>query len=421
MLETMELLPGITLHCFHDDRFKQGALSIQFVRLMNREEAASNALLPAVLLRGTQTYPDLRAITWRLDDLYGASVSALVRRVGDYQTTGLFCAFMEDRFAFEGDRILEPMMDFIEELLLHPLLEDGVFCNSFVRSEQKNLISTIESEINDKRGYAAAQLRRLMCRGDSFALPRLGESDQALQINAHNLYDHYQKVLRESPVELFYVGSAETSEVAPLLKKLFGKMERAYMPIPPQKALCSGEGAHESERMDVTQAKLCMGFVTDVTNQSPMFAAMQVLNTLYGAGMTSKLFMNLREKQSLCYSIGSAYYGTKGILTVSAGIDESSEEVARSGILEQLRACCEGEITTAELEGAKEAILSGLRGVHDSPGAIEGYYETAFLSGLALMPQDYIAKVMTVTAEDVAAAAKTLTYHSSFCLKGGVK
>ncbi len=418
MLETMELLPGVKLHYAHSDRFKQGALSIQFVRLMKKEEAASNALLPAVLLRGTRAYPDLRAITERLDDLYGASVSALVRRVGDYQTTGLYCAFVEDRFALEGDRVLEPMLSFAEQLLLEPLLENGVFCESFVESEKKNLISTIESEINDKRLYAASKLCRLMCKGDSFALPRLGEKEEVQKINAQSLYEHYLQVLRQSPVELFYVGSAEVSEVAALLKRLFEKLQRDCRPIPAQTVFCGGDGGHEEERMDVTQAKLCMGFVTPITNRSPMFAAMQVMNALYGAGMTSKLFMNLREKQSLCYSIGSGYYGSKGIMTVSAGIDEQSEEIARQGILAQLQACCDGEITRSELDGAKEAILSGLRTVHDSPGAIEGYYATAFLSGLSLMPQVYAEKVMAVTAEDVAAAAGTLQYHSSFCLKG---
>lgn len=418
MLETMELLPGITLHCFRSDRFKQGALSIQFVRPMKKEEAAYNALLPAVLLRGTQKCPDLRAITWRLDDLYGASVSALVRRVGDYQTTGLFCAFMEDRFAMEGDQILAPMLAFAEELLFCPLLEDGAFCSAFVESEKKNLISTIESEINDKRVYASARLLKLMCSGDTFALPRLGEKEQVAAIDPQALYEHYQRILRQSPVELFYVGSAEPELVAVLLQKMFEKLERALVPNPAQAAFCGGAGGHESERMDVAQAKLCMGFVTPITNRSAQFPAMQVLNTLYGAGMTSKLFMNLREKQSLCYSIGSGYYGSKGIMTVSAGIDERSEEITRNGILSELRACCEGAITDAELEGAKEAVLSGLRTVHDSPGAIEGYYATAFLSGLPLTPEEYIRQVTAVTAEDVAAAAKTLRYHSSFCLKG---
>lgn len=418
MLKSIELLPGIKLHCFQSNRFKQGALSIQFVRLMKKEEAAYNALLPAVLLRGTEKNQDLRAITWRLDDLYGASVSALVRRVGDYQTTGLYCAFMEDRFAFANDRILQPMMAFAEELLFQPLLEKGVFCEAFVESEKKNLISTIESEINDKRAYASSRLMKLMCRGDSFALPRLGEKEQVEQIDPRALYAHYLRVLRESPVELFYVGSAEPDVLAALLRKMFENRVRSDTPNPAQTAFSGGEGGHETEIMDVAQAKLCMGFVTPITHRSPQFPAMQVMNTLYGAGMTSKLFMNLREKQSLCYSIGSGYYGAKGIMTVSAGIDTRSEEITRQGILEQLKACCDGDITDAELEGAKEAILSGLRTVHDSPGAIEGYYATGILSGLAWSPEEYAEKVAAVTAEDVVEAARTLTLHSSFCLRG---
>lgn len=418
MLVSMELLDGVTLRCCRDDRFKHGALSIQFVRPMCAEEAAYNALLPAVLLRGTQQYPDLRAITWRLDDLYGAAVGALVRRVGDYQTTGLYCSFIEDRFAMAGDQVLQPMAEFTSQLLFEPLLEDGGFVADFVQSEKKNLISTIESEINDKRVYASAQLMKLMCKGDSFGLPRLGTVEQVQKIDPKMLYHHYRRILRESPVELFYVGGAQPEQVAQLLRTQFEKLERNVCPLPEQTAFTGAQGTHQYEQMDVTQAKLCMGFVTPVTNQSDEFAAMQVMNTVYGAGMTSKLFLNLREKQSLCYSISSGYYGSKGIMTVGAGIDACNEEIARSEILKQLQLCCEGDITPAELEGAKEAILSGLQTIHDSPGAIEGYYATGALSGLCLTPQEYAQKVKAVTVSDVAAAARKLQYHSSFCLKG---
>ena len=132
MIKTIELYPGVTLRCFPDSRFKQGCLTVQFLRPMCREEAALNALLPAVLLRGCQSAPDLRRITLKLDDLYGASVGALVRRVGDIQTTGLSCGFMDDRFALPGDRVLEPMLAFLEELLLDSPLEAGVFLPTFV-------------------------------------------------------------------------------------------------------------------------------------------------------------------------------------------------------------------------------------------------------------------------------------------------
>ena len=416
MVETLTLHPGVTLRCFRDTRFKQSCLSVQLVRPMCRQEAAQNALLPAVLLRGCRKYPNLRAITHRLDDLYGASVSALVRRIGDYQTTGLYCAFMEDRFALEGDRILAPMMELLGQLLLDPVTEEDGFSGDFVRSEKKNLISTIESELNDKRAYAAGQLLRHMCREDSFGVPRLGDKECVEAITPAGLYAHYRKILRKSPVELFYVGSADPETVAGLLRPLFAGGERAA--LPPQTAFHPCEGSHRSEEMEVAQAKLCMGFTTPITNKTPEFAAMQVFNVLYGAGMTSKLFMNVREKLSLCYAIGSGYYSSKGILTVSAGIDTDKEALTRNEIFAQLDACRTGDFTEGELDAAKEAILSSIRAVHDSPGAIESYYSTSALSGNRYSLQAYRIAVENTTAQQVAEAARSLQLHSSFILKG---
>ena len=418
MIETVEILPGVTLRCYTDSRFKQGCLSFQLVRPMVAEEAALNALLPAVLLRGCRKNPDMRAITGRLDELYGASVGALVRRVGDYQTTGLHCGFMEDRFALEGDAIFAPMADLLRQLLTEPILEGDGFVREFVESEKKNLIATIEAERNDKRAYAAAQLMKLMCKADSFGIPRLGEKEQVAEITPQQLYRHYQKILHSGVVELFYVGSWEAARVAELTRPLLADLQRKPETLPAQTPFCACPESENEEQMDITQAKLCMGFVTPVTNQSPDFAAMQVLNMVFGGGMTSKLFMNVREKLSLCYSIGSGYHGSKGILTVSAGIDTEQYHKVRQEIFAQLDACCRGNITDDELLAAKEAILSGLRGVTDSPGAIENYCITAALSGMPYSIAAYQQAVSAVTKEQVAAAAKTVKPHTSFFLKG---
>ena len=418
MIQVFELFPGVTLRFFADSRFKQGCLSFQLVRPMAADEAAMNALLPAVLLRGTKQYPDLRAITLHLDDLYGASVSALVRRIGDYQTTGLYCGFMEDRYAMDGDAILAPMVDFLRQLLLEPVMEGDGFSVEFVESEKKNLISTIESELNDKRVYAGAQLLKTMCPEDAFGIPRLGDKASVEKVDAATLYAHYRRILRESRIELFYVGAATPEQIIPLLKNMLSGIERCYVNLPEQTAFRDAGGQHTRESMDITQSKLCMGFVTPVTNRTKEFAAMQLLNTIFGAGMTSNLFMNVREKMSLCYSIGSGYYGTKGIVTVSAGIDAEQEETVRSEILRLLQLCRDGDITAEELTAAREAVLSGLRTVHDSPGSIEGYYSTAALSGIALCLDEYRQAVGKVQIADVVAAAKTLQLHSSFFLQG---
>ena len=418
MIKTLELIPGVILRCYQDTRFKQSCFSWQMVRPMRQEEAAMNALIPAVLLRGTENSPDLRSITLRLDDLYGASVGALVRRTGDIQSTGLSCGFIDDRFTLEGDAVFAPTLRFLEEILLDPVTVDGVFCADYVASEKQNLIWTLESQRNDKRSYASNQLLKQLCKEDSYGIPRLGEIADVEAITPEGLYTHYRKVLEESPVHVFYVGSAEAETVAQALRPMLSRLAKHPVTLPPQTGLNIGEFTRREETLDVAQGKLGMGFVTPITLRHPAYAAMQVCNTIFGAGMTSKLFMQVREKMSLCYDIGSGFHGSKGILTVFAGIEFDKEEIVREEILHQLQEIICGNITELEMAAAKEALLSMLRSYHDSPGAIEGYYASAAISGIGMDTARFMAAVEAVTPEDVVEAAKTLQLQSVYFLKG---
>ena len=219
-------------------------------------------------------------------------------------------------------------------------------------------------------------------------------------------------------MEIFYVGSAPAWQVAGMLKNLVSKLERDYHPLPPQGGFRDVGGEDLTERMDVTQANLCMGYVTPITIGHPDLPALQVMNVIFGSGMTSKLFMNVREKLSLCYSIGTGLHGAKGIITLSAGIDAAKEQQVRQEISVQLQALCDGDITDEEMAAAKEASLSGLRCVHDAPGAISNYYFSAALTGLNLTPAEQMEGIAAVTKEQVAAAARTLKLHTTYILKG---
>ena len=421
MIRTIELIPGVVLRCFPDDRFKQESICMQWVRPMCKEEASCNALLPTVLLRGCQSAPDLRAITLRLDDLYGAAVGAQLRRVGDYQVTGLSCGLMKEKYALSGDEVFVPVLEFLQELMFCPLTENGVFCESFVESEKRNLLAAIAAQKNDKRSYASAQMLKAMCKGDSFGIPRLGEKAEVEAITPESLWAHYQKLLRESPMQIFYVGAAEPEKLAEVLRPAFEKLDRSYVPVPAQTPFCDMGGSDKTEEMDVAQGKLCMGFVTPVTLRDPDFAATQVFNTIFGGGMISKLFMKIREEMSLCYDISSTYHGSKGIVTVSAGIDPDMDEKVRQEVLRQLEACQKGDFTLEELTAAKQSLLSQLQSVHDSPGAIENYYAVAALSGLPLTPADYIRAVEKTTAADVAAVAQKVKLHTVYFLRGSAE
>ncbi len=421
MLQITTISPGVTLRYVRDTRFKQGCFSFQLVRPMRKAEAAKNALLPAVLLRGTRNCPDLRAVTQRLDELYGAAVSPLVRRVGDYQTTGVYCGFMDDRFALPGDRVLAPMLDFLREILLDSPLEKDHFLSDVVESEKKNLISTIESDRNDKRVYAIQRLLRTMCAGDSFGIPRLGEIEDVAATTPEGLTEHYREILRTSPVELLYVGSASQEQVISTIRPLLDALERAPVTLPPQTVFTPGQAQDITETLDVAQGKLCMGFSTPVTNRCKELPAMQMFNVIFGGGMTSKLFQNVREKMSLCYSIDASYYGAKGILLVNAGIDFDKEAVTRQEILKQLDACRRGEISEAEMTAARQALLSSLRSVPDSPGSIENFTSTAALSGLIYSREGHMEALEQVTLDDVAECANSVRLNTTYFLKGGSK
>ncbi len=418
MQQTLTLFPGVTLRCRKATRFKQGALSLQFLRPMCREEAALNALIPSVLLRGCRDYPDLQRITLRLDDLYGASIGTLVRRIGDYHATGFYCGFIEDRFALRGDAILAPLLELVGKLLLDPCTENGAFLPNFVESEKVNLISTIDSQRSDKRAYASNKLLETMCQGDSFAVPRLGTVEAVRAITPEGAFAHYRKVLEESPVEIYYVGSMEPGQVADLLRPLFAELPRRIRPLPAQTPLVPAPECRTEERMDVAQGRLCLGYLTHVNQYDPRFAAMQLAGCIFGGGMTNRIFNRIREELSLCYEISSSYYGSKGVLTVAAGIDfdkQAAVEQELDTILAQLQA---GAATATELDSARQYLLSGLRSVYDSPGAMENYFSTCAILGLDRTPESHAKALEAVTLADLTEAFGSIRKHSSFFLRG---
>ena len=221
----MELLPGVTLTAVQTEKFKTGCFSINFFRPLRREEAAMNALIPSVLLRGSEGCPDLRAIAARLDELYGASAGTLIRKKGEVQMTGFYADFIEDALA--GEPVFAPMMNFLGELLLRPRLENGAFLAEYVESEKRNLANAIASRVNDKRTYATGQLVKTMCAGEAYAVPRLGELEDVEPITPEGLYAQYRKVLAESRVELFYMGRKSAEDVAEQLRRVLRELPRA--------------------------------------------------------------------------------------------------------------------------------------------------------------------------------------------------
>jgi predicted Zn-dependent peptidase len=262
------------------------------------------------------------------------------------------------------------------------------------------------------------QMIRAMCSRDVYGFSRLGEIEDVRGITPQSAWAHYQKILQESPVELFYVGQKPAGEVAQLLQPLCDVLAKEAKPMADQTDFRDGGKVDLTENAEMVQARLCLGYTTPVTIRKERFAAMQVLNALLGGGMTSKLFMNVREKLSLCYDISSSFRSSKGLLILTAGVDPEKLEVAKTEILRQVQACKDGDFSEQELVAAKQGLVTALQGVHDSPGGIEDYYVTILLSQAQWTPVEYLAAVEKVTAQQVIEAAQALTLHTQYVLKG---
>lgn len=418
MIKTIAVAPGITLRAMQTEKFKTACFSLNFLRPHTAADAALDALLPSVLLRATEHYPDIRSISMQLDALYGASLGTLIRRKGEIKLVGFYADFIEDAFLPEGESVFAPIVDLTEEILFRPLTENGVFCAQNVEGEKQNLINAIEAEMNDKRTYAMAKMLRVMCENESYGVPRLGRAEEVRVITPQTLWAHYQKVLKTSRIELFYAGQKSPETVAEAFRRLFaGKQPEICTPVGTQVIRAADKTRELSERMDVTQGKLVIGLRTGITVEDADYPALLLLNAVYGAGVTSKLFVNVREKLSLCYYASSSLEKYKGVMLVSAGVDFKNYETAKAAIFKELDDCKCGKITSEELEAARQAVLSALRAAQDSPAQLDEFYMGTTIARMDDF-EELTIKVSALTAEDLTLAAQKLTVDTIYFLKG---
>ena len=418
MGKRVEIRPNVFFEGERTEKFKTACFSLSLIRPLCRQEAAKNALLPAVLLRGTEKHPDISSISAFLDEMYGASVGALVRKNGEVQTTGFYAGFLEDRFG-AGEPVLRSMVAFLRELLPEPKLEEGCFPRECVEGEKLNLQNTIESALNDKRYYASQKMLALLCGDDGYGVSRLGTVEEVGAITPRDLFDHYQTILKTSRVEIFYCGSLAQEKAADLFRDAFGSLGTETPAAVHREPFRPGlEVRRREEIMDVAQGKLAMGFSTGCRAGDPEFPALMVLNALYGGGMTCKLFETVREKLSLCYSISTVIHGAKGLMTLSSGIDAKDLDRVQGEVQAQLEACCRGEISEAELDAAKQGILASLTTIGDSPSQMEDYALYRTLSGQNMDIEAYEKAISAVTVEDAARTARKIRLEAVYFLRG---
>ena len=409
------LTDGVYLTYLPANKFKTSMLSAQFVTPIQQDRASALALLPAMLHRGTVSCPDMGALSARLDELYGGRINCTVRKKGENQCIGFVASFIDDSFAPGGEKLLESVADLLGELICDPVTERGRFVTSYFESEKQNLIDGIRSLVNDKREYADQRLLQEMCAGEPYGVSRLGDEESAQKLQPGKLYTLYEKLISSARLELFYSGSAQLDRVENALRSAFSTLPRDG--IQDLALTCRHPKRKEvlqiTEEMDVTQGKLGMGFHCGSDDTTALLLG----NTLFGGSSNSKLFLNVREKLSLCYFASSMFHRTKRLITVSSGIEFQNFQRAYDEIMVQLAAVQNGELEDWELEGAKSTLLNLYASMGDSQGRLENFFLGQAATGQTETPDILAKNVRTITPDRIFSAMKTVSLDTVYFLR----
>lgn len=413
----------IRLHTLQTDRFKMSRFSINFIIKSDKHLTPLYKLMLSVMMRGSEKYPTITDINKALDEHYGTSVSYRQTRVGDKAVFKLSCKLLNQKYVFSEDKtnILDGVLEILSDILMNPRKDgDGFLLSSYVESEKRIAIDAINAKINDPKSYASEMCAKYMYEGSKYEIH--GEDAGLISsFTPAELTDHILKFFDEAQVECYYIGDEPHERIALLIERIFPfnvgkKTDMIY-------AESAFEGNRDEpryveEEKDVSQGRLVLGYRCGTVLSDDDYYAMALFNEIFGGGSVSKLFMNVREKKSLCYYCYSSLHSATGTIYVGCGIDPMKKDDAIREIGTQLDAMKCGDFTDEEMETARRTLISGIRQINDSPASIEAFMFRRLLSGVSETPEEACERIASVTRRNVIEAAQKVVLDTVYFLKG---
>lgn len=417
-MKQIEIAPGAVLSYVSADKFKRCKIAIHLVVPNEREKATEYALLPNILTRDCEKISDPMELSRYLFELYGAEITSESYTAGTNRIITLGVSGLKSEHSMQGEDLEKDYIDLLCELLFAPKLQKGGFYAGEVEIEKEKQADYLRSEMNDKRSYCVKQARRRLFKDSPLGVESNGYIEDIAAITAQSLYEVYQEMLKIAQIEVVIVG-VKPQKVARAIAARLADIERKPAGVEPFFALPNAANFEsDQEVMDTVQGKLCILYTSGICADSQQFATMRVANAILGGLATSRLFTNVREKQSLCYYCVSSYAGKAGILTIESGIDHANREMAVKAISKEVEIMQEELVTEEEMKNAKDALMTSLVAAQDHISALEGWLFTERLYGTNLTIDEFATLVQNVTREQVRATMKKFVPALEYAIIG---
>lgn len=408
-----ELGSNIGFTSIIDPKFKTCSLSVFFLTELSKKTAAANNLAMNSLTISSSRYKTYASLCEKLSELYGAGLGSVARKKGDAQVLGLKASWLDNRYAIDGEDISGEMRRLIHGCLFDPNVSGDGFDEDSFAIAKKDLIDRINSELNQKRSYAVAQAAKTAFRGEPAECTGYGSREAALSASPEEALSAYKELLRTAQIEIYYVSPAEDDSFAEMFRESFGGIERTPVAVnirnhSPLKA----EPERVTEEFDVNQCKMVLAFKTASEDKY----ALKMLSILYGEMPFSKLFLNVRERLSLCYYCTSQSVSAKGAFFVDSGVERCNIEKTQQEILAQLEEIKKGNITDKEIESSIMALDNAVLQIGDTPSSYVSWFFDCFCDGKLITPEEHFREFRSVTKERIVQAAASLKLDTVYLM-----
>lgn len=416
----IEIKKGIKLHTIKTEKFKTNLIAIMLTTKLNRENVTKNALIPAVLRRGTKNLTTQEEINKKLEEMYGASLDCGLDKTGDNQVLKFYIETVNDEFLpQEAENMLKISLEKIFEFVFNPYLENGCFKKEYVEQEEKNIKQIIEGKIDNKARYSLDRCIEEMYKEQPYGLYKYGYVEDIKDINEKNLYEYYQRLVNECKIDIFVSGiiDEKTKNIIKNNENIIKLKDR--VPQYNETEIIAKRSQKENdvqESMDVTQGKLIIGMDLDIDDDNLRFDVM-IYNSIFGGSANSKLFQNVREKASLAYTASSSYYRFKNNIFINCGIEIKNYDKALEIIKQQIEDMKKGDFTDEEVENAKKGIIASIKTIDDEQDTEITYFFSQELSKSKCNIEQYMQRISEVTKDKVVDVANKVSINTVYFLK----
>lgn len=411
------LAKGVDLHVIPTKQFKMTHILIDFATPQTTTNATARNLLANLLETSTHLYPTQTALARQMAKLYGAFVSLGVGRVGRLHTVRLRSSFINNHLA--QNNLFAQVTELINQVLFHPLIDDGEFDSPTFRLQVNNLASSIKALYDDKQFYANQQLLKLYYPSDSvMRTPSFGKLPDLDYCTPASLVQTYEKMINQDKVDIFVLGNVDPEDVYSAIHQLPFADRNSQLPDTPFYFQQVHEDVvSQEEQQHVSQAKLDLGYHLPIYYRDPLYPAALVFNGLFGGTPYSKLFTNVREKAGLAYYASSRLTPFSGLVNVQTGIQPTDYQTALTMIQEQITELQTGNFTGDLMREVQDALVNQHYAGFDLANNILEHHLVNQL--LSLREQtDFANQINQVTKNDVMKVASMIKLQASYLLSG---